>query len=157
MEQDIETKVQKLHDEHGFAIIELQFLYDALRQVRACRRVLKWTYVYGYYLDDSSAAQPQVEFHDGSFFSQTLGIDLDTFRLDGLGLHVFLGQTLQQLFLFYNEAVNSIKVASFSSQVTMITKSIMMPCHAFIILHFFVAHKPSLTTKNLSIIYASTD
>ena len=70
-EQDIETKVQKLHDEHGFAIIELQFLYDALRQVRACRRVLKWTYVYGYYLDDSSAAQPQVEFHDGSVFSRT--------------------------------------------------------------------------------------
>lgn len=54
--QDIEGKVQRLHDEHGFAIIELQFLYDALRQVRACRRVLKWTYVYGYYLDDCSAA-----------------------------------------------------------------------------------------------------
>lgn len=53
-EQDIEGKVQRLHDEHGFAIIELQFLYDALRQVRACRRVLKWTYVYGYYLDDCS-------------------------------------------------------------------------------------------------------
>ncbi|CAE7781353.1 putative E3 ubiquitin-protein ligase ARI5 [Symbiodinium microadriaticum] len=53
-EQDIEGKVQKLHDDHGFEIIELQFLYDALRQVRACRRVLKWTYVYGYYLDDSS-------------------------------------------------------------------------------------------------------
>ena len=53
-EQDIEGKVQRLHDEHGFAIIELQFLYDALRQVRACRRVLKWTYVYGYYLDDSN-------------------------------------------------------------------------------------------------------
>merc|ERR1711879_935997 len=33
-------------------IIELQFLYDALRQVRACRRVMKWTYVYGYYLEE---------------------------------------------------------------------------------------------------------
>lgn len=52
-EQDIEGKVQTLHDKHGFEIIELQFLYDALRQVRACRRVLKWTYVYGYYLEEA--------------------------------------------------------------------------------------------------------
>merc|ERR1712107_810060 len=37
----------------GFEIIELQFLYDALRQVRACRRVLKWSYVYGYYLEET--------------------------------------------------------------------------------------------------------
>merc|ERR1711870_158614 len=43
---------QTLHDKHGFEIIELQFLYDALRQVRACRRVMKWTYVYGYYLEE---------------------------------------------------------------------------------------------------------
>merc|ERR1712032_789358 len=51
-ETDAEGKVQSLHDKHGFEIIELQFLYDALRQVRACRRVLKWTYVYGYYLEE---------------------------------------------------------------------------------------------------------
>jgi len=47
---DIEQKVQTLHDRHGFEIIELQFLHDGLRQVRDCRRVLKWSYVYGYYL-----------------------------------------------------------------------------------------------------------
>merc|ERR1719473_1403181 len=52
-ELDVEKHVQELHDKHGFEIIELQFLYDALRQVRACRRVLKWTYVYGYYLEDA--------------------------------------------------------------------------------------------------------
>lgn len=51
-EQQIEGKVQTLH-KRGFEIIELQFLYDALRQVRVCRQVLKWTYVYGYYLEDS--------------------------------------------------------------------------------------------------------
>merc|ERR1712151_989257 len=50
-EKEIEKKVQELHDKNGFEIIELQFLYDALRQVCACRRVLKWTYVYGYYLE----------------------------------------------------------------------------------------------------------
>lgn len=51
-ETDIERKVQTLHDNHGFEIIELQFLYDALKQVRACRRVLKWTYVFGYYFEE---------------------------------------------------------------------------------------------------------
>jgi ariadne-1 len=52
-ESQIENKVHILHDKHGFEIIELQFLYDALRQVRICRRVLKWTYVYGYYLEET--------------------------------------------------------------------------------------------------------
>merc|ERR1719476_190192 len=52
-EEETENKVQTLHDKHFFEIIELQFLYDALRQVRACRRVLKWTYVYGYYLEET--------------------------------------------------------------------------------------------------------
>jgi len=51
-EAEIEGKVQTLHDKHAFEIIELQFLYDALKQVRTCRRVLKWSYVYGYYLEE---------------------------------------------------------------------------------------------------------
>merc|ERR1719476_672770 len=51
-EEETENKVRTLHDKHGFEIIELQFLYDALRQVRECRRVLKWSYVYGYYLEE---------------------------------------------------------------------------------------------------------
>lgn len=54
-EKDIDGKVQILHDRHSFEIIELQFLYDALKQVCACRRVLKWTYVYGYYLETAGA------------------------------------------------------------------------------------------------------
>merc|ERR1712038_2016706 len=50
-----ETKAKLLHDKFGFEVIELQFLYDALLQVRACRRVLKWSYVYGYYLEEDGA------------------------------------------------------------------------------------------------------
>eukprot|EP00931_Biecheleriopsis_adriatica_P053750 TRINITY_DN3153_c0_g1_i1.p1 TRINITY_DN3153_c0_g1~~TRINITY_DN3153_c0_g1_i1.p1 ORF type:complete len:532 (-),score=94.03 TRINITY_DN3153_c0_g1_i1:91-1686(-) len=53
-EKEIEQKVEKMHEQHGFAIIELQFLHDALIQVRVCRQVLKWTYVYGYYHEDNS-------------------------------------------------------------------------------------------------------
>lgn len=51
----VDQKVQTLHDKHGFEIMELQFLYDALEQVTQSRRVLKWSYVYGYYLDKASA------------------------------------------------------------------------------------------------------
>mmetsp|Transcript_74615 Transcript_74615/g.207394 ORF Transcript_74615/g.207394 Transcript_74615/m.207394 type:complete len:559 (+) Transcript_74615:186-1862(+) len=61
-ELDIERSVQTLHDKHGFEIIELQFLYDALRQIRACRRVLKWSYVYGYYLDESGPEKNLFEY-----------------------------------------------------------------------------------------------
>lgn len=61
-ENDIENKVQTLHDKQGFEIIELEFLYDALRQVRACRRVLKWTYVYGYYLEEGGAENNLFEY-----------------------------------------------------------------------------------------------
>merc|ERR1719261_1447868 len=57
-----EGKVKILHDNHGFEIIELQFLYDALRQVRACRRVLKWTYVFGYYLEETSPEKNLFEY-----------------------------------------------------------------------------------------------
>jgi len=62
-ENDIEDKVQKLHDKHGFEIIELEFLYDAIKQVRGCRRVLKWTYVYGYYLDEAGPAEKNLFEH----------------------------------------------------------------------------------------------
>lgn len=61
-EADIEGSVQKLHDSHGFEIVELQFLYEALKQVRSCRRVLKWSYVYGYYLNEAGPAKNLFEF-----------------------------------------------------------------------------------------------
>jgi ariadne-1 len=61
-EVELEGHVQKLHDSHGFEIVELQFLYEALKQVRSCRRVLKWSYVYGYYLHEAGAAKNLFEF-----------------------------------------------------------------------------------------------
>lgn len=46
----IDGKTRILHAVHGFDVADLQFLYDALKQVRVCKRVLKWTYVYSFYL-----------------------------------------------------------------------------------------------------------
>merc|ERR1719401_1063408 len=61
-EADTEKHVQELHDSHGFEIVELQFLYEALKQVRTCRRVLKWSYVYGYYLEQAGPAKNLFEY-----------------------------------------------------------------------------------------------
>ncbi|KAI3911172.1 hypothetical protein MKW92_033381 [Papaver armeniacum] len=43
----------KLHDKYSSTEMELKFIIDAWRQVIECRRVLKWTYAYGYYLPQS--------------------------------------------------------------------------------------------------------
>jgi len=85
-ELDIEKKVQALHDKHGFEIIELQFLYDALRQVRVCRRVLKWTYVYGYYLEETDQEKNLFEHLQKHLEEKT-----DS-------LHEMMEQTLDNLF-----------------------------------------------------------
>merc|ERR1719235_366823 len=61
-EHEVEGKVQTLHDKNGIEIIELQFLYDALKQVRECRRVLKWSYVYGYYLEEDGPEKNLFEY-----------------------------------------------------------------------------------------------
>ena len=45
--------VEKLHARYGFEYTDLEFLFEALSQVIECRFVLKYTYVYGFYLEDA--------------------------------------------------------------------------------------------------------
>jgi len=58
---ELEAKVEKIHDHFGFSVEELQFIKDAVIQIRDCRRVLKWTYVFGYYLADTALSKPLFE------------------------------------------------------------------------------------------------
>ena len=45
---------------------QLKFITDALKQVVECRRILKWTYAYGYFLDDNEWAKRNFfEFQQG--------------------------------------------------------------------------------------------
>ena len=46
----MDNKMQLLHDLKYYPIGELEFLKEAAEQVAVNRRVLKWTYVFGYYL-----------------------------------------------------------------------------------------------------------
>jgi ariadne-1 len=52
MEPKIKILVEKLNSEKLYPIAELTFLETALDIVIKCRKVLKWTYAYGYYLED---------------------------------------------------------------------------------------------------------
>jgi ariadne-1 len=45
-------QLAKLTDIFGIPETQLKFIIEAWSQIIECRRVLKWTYAYGYYLDD---------------------------------------------------------------------------------------------------------
>jgi len=115
-EQDIEGKVQVLHDKHGFEIIELQFLLDALKQVRACRRVLKWTYVYGYYLEDTGVEKNLFEHLQKNLEEKTDCLhEMLEKDFDG----IFFPETEQESFVSNAEAHQ--KFMEFRSHVTNFT------------------------------------
>ena len=67
MEPKIKLVLEKLNSEKDYPIAELEFLNEALHEVIRCRKVLKWTYAYGYYLEDEKEkalfedAQEQLE------------------------------------------------------------------------------------------------
>ena len=48
---EIEKKMEQLHDIKQYPIGEVEFLKLAVEQVIKCRRVLKWTYTFGYFLN----------------------------------------------------------------------------------------------------------
>lgn len=46
----IKAKIELLHDIKKYPLSELEFLEEAINEVIRCRQVLKYTYVFGYYL-----------------------------------------------------------------------------------------------------------
>ena len=52
MEPKIKLLIEKLNSEKSYPVAELTFLEEALEQVIRWRKVLKWTYGYGYFLID---------------------------------------------------------------------------------------------------------
>lgn len=84
-EQVLEARMNILQEVHKFKVMELQFLVEALQQVRVCRRVLKWTYVYGFYLQGQGAERNLFEHLQKNLEEKTdalhemLETDLDAF------------------------------------------------------------------------------
>ena len=52
LKEEASKMIEKLHEKFGFSVTDTEFIIQALTQVVDCRLVLKWTYVYGYYLGD---------------------------------------------------------------------------------------------------------
>ncbi|CAN4113818.1 unnamed protein product [Withania somnifera] len=52
-----EEGLKKLSDDHCINEEELGFIIEAWQQIVQCRRVLKWTYVYGFYLPKEEVAR----------------------------------------------------------------------------------------------------
>ncbi|CAI5524173.1 unnamed protein product [Closterium sp. Naga37s-1] len=53
------VKIEQLSERHSQPVSQLKFVIDAWLQVVECRRVLKWTYAYGYYLPEAEVARRQ--------------------------------------------------------------------------------------------------
>ena len=58
-----ETRMLEKQESERSTWMEVQFLLNATNQVIECRRVLKYTYVLGYYLDDDSPEKTLFEHH----------------------------------------------------------------------------------------------
>ncbi|GAU28148.1 hypothetical protein TSUD_313070 [Trifolium subterraneum] len=52
--------MKKLSNSQQQSKLKLKFITDAWLQIVECRRILKWTYVYGYYLPDNEHAKKQL-------------------------------------------------------------------------------------------------
>ncbi|MCO5594773.1 hypothetical protein L7F22_048806 [Adiantum nelumboides] len=53
------SQLEKLSDRHSLPISQLKFITEAWLQIIECRRVLKWTYAYGFYLAEDDVARKQ--------------------------------------------------------------------------------------------------
>jgi hypothetical protein len=49
----IKAKIDLLHDIKKYPLKELEFLEEAVNEVIRCRQVLKYTYVYAFYLTNT--------------------------------------------------------------------------------------------------------
>ena len=58
-----ESKIQKLGDLQNTPVSQLKFVIEAIEQIAECRRVLKWTYGYGFYnLEEDCVKKKFFEF-----------------------------------------------------------------------------------------------
>ncbi|AQK57791.1 Putative RING zinc finger domain superfamily protein [Zea mays] len=60
-------QIANLTDIFGIPETQLKFIIEAWSQIIECRRVLKWTYAYGYYLDDKIKSE-FFEYLQGCYF-----------------------------------------------------------------------------------------
>ena len=61
-----EAKIMRLGDLQNTPVSQLKFVLEAMEQIAECRRVLKWTYGYGYYwMEEDSLRKNFFEYIQG--------------------------------------------------------------------------------------------
>ena len=56
----ITEQIEELSEMHDETQFQLGFILEAWQQIIECRRVLKWTYAYGYYLPEDEKAKKRL-------------------------------------------------------------------------------------------------
>jgi ariadne-1 len=66
LDKVVSDKLEDLSEITATPTSQLKFVTDAWAQVVDCRRMLKWTYAFGYYrfADQTAASKPQQEFFE---------------------------------------------------------------------------------------------
>ncbi|CAI9093456.1 OLC1v1028958C1 [Oldenlandia corymbosa var. corymbosa] len=100
--------LEKLRDIHHLTMSQLQFIKDAWVQIVECRRVLKWSYAYGYYM-------PENEPEKKKFFEYLQG--QAEFNLERL--HSLVEKELSR---HSNKEAPPIEFTSYSTKVVDLTK-----------------------------------
>ena len=49
----IKSKIELLHQIKHYPLSELEFLVESLNEVVQCRQVLKWSYAFGYFMNEA--------------------------------------------------------------------------------------------------------
>lgn len=76
LDKFMHDKLEKLSEITATPTSQLKFVTDAWYQVVDCRRMLKWTYAFGYYrfAEDSATNKSQQEFFEFNQVSIALGM-----------------------------------------------------------------------------------
>jgi len=65
VKNSMQTLVVVFTSEKAFSVKDVEFLLEAAEQMVKCRRFLKWTYAFAYFLKGSSTTVKLFEFHQG--------------------------------------------------------------------------------------------
>ena len=73
LDKVVTDKLEDLSEITATPTSQLKFVTDAWAQVVDCRRMLKWTYAFGYYrfAEQTTATKPQQEFFEFNQVSRT--------------------------------------------------------------------------------------
>eukprot|EP00919_Chromeraceae_sp_WS-2016_P014664 GHVR01034423.1.p1 GENE.GHVR01034423.1~~GHVR01034423.1.p1 ORF type:complete len:347 (-),score=54.17 GHVR01034423.1:329-1369(-) len=110
---DVFIKMEALSNCLSFMeVADVRFMEDAVKQVITCRRLLKWTYAYGYFAELSSKDKAFFEFQQGQL---ERFLELLQEQIENVDIRKFLDEELtdnSELFNFKSHTTNTTAVVN---------------------------------------------